>query len=110
MPYPIMFYGDARSTLLRAIHVMPLARCDSDRRYFSDIARSAASLVIAYSTAMGGSIRTAEQDGRDFYDADTGHLIASYPELVRHDFDIEGAQAARARFLSDHIGYTMGEF
>ncbi|MGH7176826.1 MAG: hypothetical protein ACREJC_05540 [Tepidisphaeraceae bacterium] len=46
------------------------------------------------------------QDGRDFYDEDSGKRIASYPALVEDDNDTEGAQAARRKFLRDHPEYA----
>lgn len=42
------------------------------------------------------------QDGPDFYDEETGELVARYPELVLGDYDIEGAQEARERFLREN--------
>lgn len=46
------------------------------------------------------------QDGRDFYDAITNCLVASYPNLVANDYDIVGAVAARSAFLADHPNYS----
>lgn len=40
------------------------------------------------------------QDGAQFYDAQTGDLIADYGSLVSNDHDTNGAQAARSTFLS----------
>lgn len=45
------------------------------------------------------------QDGREFYDAATGVVIASYPDLVKNDHDVEGAQEARKRFMQEHPDY-----
>ena len=42
----------------------------------------------------------AYQDGSEFYDEATGECIASYPDLVAGDDDLDGAQEARKRFLS----------
>lgn len=39
-----------------------------------------------------------DQDGAQFYDAETGALIAEYPDMVKGDHDMDGAVAARARF------------
>lgn len=49
----------------------------------------------------------AEQDGRDFYNANTGKLLKSYPELVKNDMDLPGAKLAREQFLKDFPGYKM---
>lgn len=45
------------------------------------------------------------QDGRDFYDANGGGPIISYPELVKDDHDITGAKLARERFMQEHPDY-----
>lgn len=51
--------------------------------------------------------KTFYQDGADFYLSD-GQLrgqytpVASYPELVKNDSDLEGAIKARTQFLIDH--------
>ena len=53
------------------------------------------------------SQRPVYQDGREFYDLETGAVVARYPDLVKHDHDTDGAQAARRKFLSEHPGYRM---
>jgi hypothetical protein len=55
----------------------------------------------------GGLLGTGQfyQDGRDFYDEDSGKRIASYPALVENDNDTEGAKAARRKFLQEHPQY-----
>lgn len=61
-------------------------------------------------------LRGAYQDGADFYVEDPlGHdedhprarRIASYPDLVRNDFDIEGARLARRRFAENFPRYVV---
>ena len=47
-------------------------------------------------------MHTWYQDGGQFYDEITGELIADYGNLVKHDYDMEGATTARKQFLIDH--------
>lgn len=53
----------------------------------------------------------AYQDGKDFYkdqgdyDVDESGLIASYPGIVKHDYDMDGAYEARLMFVRDHPEY-----
>ena len=49
------------------------------------------------------------QDRGDFYDADTGECIASYPSCVQHDYDARGAQDACAMFMAHHPDYLPEE-
>ena len=41
------------------------------------------------------------QDGNQFYDARTGRLVWE-TDLVKHDYDLDGAIAAREEFLRVH--------
>ena len=50
-------------------------------------------------------LRGAYQDGPTFYDEETGGVVAFYPSLVAHDYDVAGAQRAREQFLRDHPRY-----
>lgn len=53
--------------------------------------------------------RACIQDGADFY-ATTGDdiaLVASYPGMVLHDYDLPGAERARIRFLAEHPDCRM---
>lgn len=38
------------------------------------------------------------QDGAQFYNEETGELVAEFPHLVAHDYDMEGATLARETF------------
>jgi hypothetical protein len=49
----------------------------------------------------------AYQDGADFYDYNSGKVIASYPLLVHNDNDLKGAMAARERFKLAYPHYTL---
>lgn len=42
------------------------------------------------------------QDGSEFYLEGSGELVASYPALVKDDFDLDGAIQARRHFVLDH--------
>lgn len=43
------------------------------------------------------------QDGGQFYaEGDAGGLLADYGDLVKHDYDMDGAGAARALFIQEH--------
>lgn len=50
------------------------------------------------------------QDGAEFTDAETGELIAEYPEAVKNDFDMVGAILCRMQFESEHPGYKDAGF
>lgn len=66
----------------------------------------------AYSPSAGrapGSTPRFEQDGPDFYDAHSHEHIASYKHLVKHDYDVKGAQEARLHFKKDHPHYLHEE-
>jgi hypothetical protein len=45
------------------------------------------------------------QDGADFYHEKFG-LIASYPDMVRDDHDMDGAVSARRQFAADYPEYA----
>lgn len=47
------------------------------------------------------------QDGAQFYDELDGGLIAEYPKLVAHDYDMAGAEEARRRFTEDHANVVF---
>jgi hypothetical protein len=51
--------------------------------------------------------KPAYQDGATFYDATTGKPIATYRDLVAHDYDMQGAISARAAFLTDFPAYYI---
>lgn len=74
-------------------------RVDGADELFEDIA--------ANYRFVNGVWKTREdyyQDGANFYkDDDSGELLASYPELVKNDYDLDGAAAARAKFIDDHF-------
>ena len=57
--------------------------------------------------SMNEGLKYAYQDGREFYDSGTGKVIASYPTMVKNDYDEIGAEAAREKFLIDHPDYLM---
>lgn len=58
--------------------------------------------------ALADAVRKpAFQDGAQFYAEETGDVIADYASLVRGDFDMAGAEAARAKFVQDHPGYRL---
>jgi hypothetical protein len=54
------------------------------------------------SAAASGKPRAFYQDGADFYDEETKQLVASYPDMVKGDFDAKGAKEALKRFLREH--------
>jgi len=84
------------------IHLGPLWRWLKRRKEQKRI-REEEAKVEAYLATMNF---TAYQDGADFYDENTGPII-SYPEMVKGDYDMEGAKKARARFLQEHPHYKM---
>ena len=45
------------------------------------------------------------QDGAQFYREDDGILLASYPDLVANDGDLDGAIAARFVFVTENPEY-----
>lgn len=45
------------------------------------------------------------QDGGQFYDEETGELIADYGDLVTNDSDTKGASEARILFLEMYPQY-----
>lgn len=47
-----------------------------------------------------GHKHAANQDGADFYNFKTGEHIVSYVGIIRHDYDVCGADLARRRFLT----------
>jgi hypothetical protein len=49
----------------------------------------------------------AYQDGGYFYSDITGALLADYSHLVSGDYDLSGAEAARAQFLLNFPTFTM---
>lgn len=51
----------------------------------------------------------AFQDGGQFYDDRDGSLIADYGYLVSHDYDMQGAGRARAKFQAEHPQYDLDE-
>jgi len=51
--------------------------------------------------------RQCYQDGADFYDDDSGELIASYKDLVKGDYDTNGAEQARIKFQNEHPDYGI---
>lgn len=56
-------------------------------------------------------IKGAFQDGPDFYlelgdAADSCEKIASYPHLVKNDYDMAGSTAARQQFATEHPQYV----
>ncbi len=50
------------------------------------------------------------QDGRDFYDAETNVRVATYPELVKGDYDRDGAENALQEFRKSHPEYREVDF
>jgi hypothetical protein len=46
------------------------------------------------------------QDGGQFYTLE-GNLIADYSSMVKGDYDLVGAQAARKQFLKCHPNYQV---
>lgn len=56
------------------------------------------------------TLKNCIQDGAQFYrdseDYDADSLIASYPEMVAHDFDLDGAVKARERFAKEFPAYV----
>lgn len=63
-----------------------------------------------YKILMSGSYsKKFFQDGPDFYDSETGKRIVSYPQLVKNDYDIEGAIHAESVFRDEHPAYTEKE-
>ena len=48
-------------------------------------------------------MRVACQDGGQFYDHETGQLVANYGET----YDFQKAQQLRARFLEEHSEFRM---
>ena len=47
------------------------------------------------------------QDGGRFYSDISGILTADYSHLVRGDYDLKGAEIARAQFLRDFPQFTI---
>lgn len=76
------------------------------KRFFPDarvIGRDAARAAGAAGQGgpmSGRRLVSVMQDGADFYDAETGEHLATYPRGVR-DFDLDGARAARAWFAME---------
>lgn len=50
---------------------------------------------------------SAYQDGGRFFSSRTDKLLANYSHLVRNDYDIPMAEAARKLFLSNFSQYTL---
>lgn len=48
------------------------------------------------------------QDGAEFTDVNTREKIASYPNVVEHDFDMVGAILCRMQFEVEHPEYKGG--
>lgn len=51
--------------------------------------------------------KVAFQDGAMFFDSKNCKILANYSELVKSDFDMNGAKEARVRFMKENPSYSV---